>query len=56
MRRFLYTLADTPLAIASVVAITVGAALLDPAAGWIVGGAGGLYISWRASGQRGGRA
>lgn len=48
--RFLNRDAATALLpVASVAAITVGAAVLHDAAGWIVGGASGLYISWRLS-------
>lgn len=52
MRRFLYTFADTPLALLSATAITVGAAQIATPAGWITGGIGGLYVSWRASNTR----
>lgn len=35
--------------IASAASITVGAAVVAPAAGWVVAGVLGLVFSWRAS-------
>lgn len=35
--------------VAGSIAIVVGAAMLSAAAGWIVGGALGLMLSWRLS-------
>jgi len=39
--------ASTPLGVAGLAAVTVGAAQLADWAGWMVGGVGALYVSWR---------
>jgi hypothetical protein len=35
------------LGVAGFAAVAYGAALLDPSAGWIIGGLGAIYVSYR---------